>query len=157
MLWYFFDDIVVYRSTLEQHVDHLQSVLALLRRDKWQVKMSKCSFGQNSLAYLGHIISGNGVTTDPSKIKEISNWQTHSCVKALRNFLGLVGYYRKFICHFGLIAKPLTELLKKNTIYTWSPDADTAFNLLKQTLVSAPVLAIPDFSLAFVVDTDASD
>jgi transposase InsO family protein len=153
----FFDDILVYSSTLEQHVDHLQSVLALLRRDKWQVKLSKCSFGQNSLAYLGHIINGDGVATDPSKIKEISNWHTPSCVKELRSFLGLAGYYRKFVCHFGVIAKPLTQLLKKNTIYTWSPDADAAFNLLKQSLVSAPVLAIPDFSLPFVVDTDASD
>jgi hypothetical protein len=134
----FFDDILVYSSTLEQHVDHLQSVLALLRRDKWQVKLSKCSFGQNSLAYLGHIISGDGVATDPSKIKEISNWHTPSCVKELRSFLGLAGYYRKFVRHFGVIAKPLTQLLKKNTIYTWSPDADAAFNLLKAITSFSP-------------------
>lgn len=153
----FFDDILIYSQSFEQHLHDLATVLGLLRRDKWQVKLSKCSFAQRSLAYLGHIISGEGVSTDPSKVEEIKNWKIPENVKQLRGFLGLAGYYRKFVRHFGVIAKPLTQLLKKNTVYKWSSVADTAFVALKNALVTAPVLAIPDFNKTFTIETDASD
>lgn len=99
----FFDDILVYSKSLQQHLSDLALVLSLLRQDKWQVKLSKCSFAQQSLAYLGHIISGEGVATDPSKVQEVVEWKIPSNVKELRGFLGLAGYYRKFVRHFGII------------------------------------------------------
>jgi len=121
------------------------------------VKLSKCSFAQQQLAYLGHIISGKGVATDPAKISAIVQWPVPSFVKELRSFLGLAGYYRKFVKHFAVLAKPLTSLLKKQVLLVWTQDHDTAFQLLKQALVSAPVLAMPDFSKTFCVETDASN
>jgi len=153
----FFDDILVYSPSLEEHLCHLRLILELLAKDKWQVKLSKCSFAQQQLAYLGHIISGKGVATDPAKISAIVQWPVPSFVKELRSFLGLAGYYRKFVKHFAVLAKPLTSLLKKQVLLVWTQDHDTAFQLLKQALVSAPVLAMPDFSKTFCVETDASN
>ena len=109
-----FDDILVYSASLEDHTIHLQSVLELLRRDQWQVKRSKCSFAQRQLSYLGHTISQHGVATKTHKIKNIANWSSPQSVKEVRNFLGLAGYYRRFVRHFGIIAKPLTRLQKKH-------------------------------------------
>ena len=153
----FFDDILVYSPTIDKHAQDLQSVLELLRRDQWQVKRSKCAFAQQSLAYLGHIISGEGVATDPDKVKEILNWQTPASVKELRAFLGLIGYYRKCVAHFGVLARPLFDLLKKNVIFQWTSVVDSAFQVLKKALVTTPVLAIPDFTKQFILETDASN
>lgn len=119
--------------------------------------MSKCSFAQHQLLYLGHIISDQRVTTDPAKIEEVVNWAVPKFVKKLRGFLGLAGYYRKFVKQFGILCRPLTNLLKKDVPFVWSVEADQAFKALKQALVSAPVLSLPDFSLPFTVETDASD
>lgn len=119
--------------------------------------MSKCSFAQHQLLYLGHIISDQRVTTDPAKIEEVVNWAVPKFVKKLRGFLGLAGYYRKFVKQFGILCRPLTNLLKKDVPFVWSVEADQAFKALKQALVSAPVLSLPDFSLPFTVQTDASD
>ena len=109
-----FDDILVYSASLEDHTIHLQSVLELLRRDQWQVKRSKCSFAQRQLSYLGHTISQHGVATETPKMKNIANWSSPQSVKEVRSFLGLAGYYRRFVRHFGIIAKPLTHLQKKH-------------------------------------------
>jgi hypothetical protein len=103
----FFDDILVYNNSLEQHITHLQLVFQSLQWDHWKLKLSKCKFAQCSIAYLGHIISENGVSTDPAKVQAIVDWPVPSSVKELRNFLGLAGYYRKFIKHFGILARPL--------------------------------------------------
>jgi len=97
----FFDDILVYSQSYEEHLDHLRLVLQLLAQDQWKVKLSKCVFAQRRIAYLGHIISGQGVATDPAKIEAVMNWPTPMDVKQLRSFLGLAGYYRKFVKHFG--------------------------------------------------------
>jgi hypothetical protein len=110
----FFDDILVYNRSFEEHVQHLRMVFQWLRADKWKLKLSKCSFAQESISYLGHVISAAGLATDPSKIQAIVDWPTPTSVKELRGFLGLAGYYRKFVCNFGIVAKPLTGLLKKD-------------------------------------------
>jgi hypothetical protein len=151
----FFDDILVYSATYEQHIEHLELVFQWLQRDKWKLKKSKCTFAQRSVAYLGHTISSQGVATDPAKVQVIVDWPMPKSVKELRSFLGLAGYYRKFVKHFGIIAKPLTNLLKKNTMYVWTHEHDQAFSALKTAMSTAPVLALPDFSQPFAIETDA--
>jgi len=100
----FFDDILVYSRTLEDHIQHLRQVFTLLASDQWKVKISKCRFAQQSISYLGHIVSHNGVSTDPSKIESIQQWPPPQNIKELRSFLGLAGYYRKFAKHFATLA-----------------------------------------------------
>jgi hypothetical protein len=152
----FFDDILVYSKTLEDHLLHLRAVFELLRRDHWLVKPSKCVFGQRQLRYLGHIISESGVATDPTKVSAVLHWSPPRAVKELRSFLGLAGYYRRFVKHFGIIAKPLTELLKKGSLFIWTSEHQLAFDTLKTALTTAPVLALPNFQQPFIVETDAS-
>jgi hypothetical protein len=106
---------------------------------------------------LGHVISQQGVATNHDKITAIESWPTPENVKELRSFLGLVGYYRKFFMHFGTISYPLTNLLKKGTLFVWTVVHDKAFHTLKQALVTTPVLALPYFSKTFIIVTDASD
>lgn len=104
---------------------------------------------------MGHVISSDGVATDPEKISTVANWQTPSSTKELHSFLGLAGYYRKFVRHFGIIAKPLTELLRKNTIFSWTSIHEQSFKALKSALCSVPVLALPDFTKPFSIETEA--
>ena len=118
-------------------------------------KMSKCYFGKDKVEYLGHFISDKGVESDPQKIEAILNWPTPRSVKELRCFLGLAGYYRKFIRRYAWIRKPLTQLLKKGG-FNWSEDSQVSFEQLKSALSSTVVLALPDFSQPFVIETDAS-
>uniref|UniRef100_A0A8R7VA35 Reverse transcriptase domain-containing protein n=1 Tax=Triticum urartu TaxID=4572 RepID=A0A8R7VA35_TRIUA len=153
----FFDDILVFSKTWEDHLAHLRQVLELLRRDQWKVKESKCEFGQRQLSYLGHVISSEGVATDPGKIQAVEAWPTPTDAKEVRRFLGLAGYYRRFVRGFGIIARPMFNLLKKGVPFVWTENTDQAFTLLKQQLVSAPVLAMPDFSKPFTIETDACD
>jgi hypothetical protein len=109
----FFDDILVYNKTVEKHGDHLRMVILLFRKHQLYAKKSKCHFGVNEIDYLGHFISEQGVWTNPSKIEAMSKWPTPSTIKSLRGFLGLTGYYRKFIRGYGVIAASLTALLRK--------------------------------------------
>lgn len=151
----FFDDILVYSKSFADHVEHLRQVFQLLLADSWKVKLSKCSFAQRQIAYLGHIISQEGISTDQSKVEAVSSWPVPSSVKELRSFLGMAGYYRKFVRHFAILAKPLTELLKKNALFVWTSVHQDSFAALKAALISAPVLAMPDFTKPFCVETDA--
>lgn len=128
----------------------------LLTEHQIKIKISECSFAQTQLKYLGHVISATGVATDPKKIQDVQHWPVPTNVKEVRSFLGLAGYYRKFVKHFGVIARPLTDLLKKGTLFQWTSIQDTAFQQLKQALITTPVLQLPDFSKSFTVETNAS-
>lgn len=152
----FFDDILVYSSSFEDHIKHLDMVFQWLAADNWCIKMFKCKFAQREIAYLGHVITKHALATDPVKISAISSWPTPANVRDLQGFLGLAGYYRKFIRHFGLIAKPLTDLLRKDTLFIWTSIYESAFQALKAALCSSPVLGIPDFAQPFHIETDAS-
>eukprot|EP00253_Pinus_taeda_P007601 PITA_07601 len=130
-------------------------VLQLLEEKQLYAKRSKCFFGVQEVEYLGHIVSHEGVKVDPSKIKAIKEWKIPTSIKHLRGFLGLTGYYRKFVKNYGRIAAPLTTLLKKYAI-SWTPEATKAFEHLKEAMCQAPVLATPDFTKTFIVECDAS-
>ncbi|KAD6453982.1 hypothetical protein E3N88_08688 [Mikania micrantha] len=151
----FFDDILIYSSSWSNHLSHVQIVLQTMLAHKLVAKRSKCSFGQTRIAYLGHFISGNGVSVDPAKIDSIQQWPTPATVKDIRSFLGLAGYYRRFIKNYATIASPLTDLLKKD-MFCWTPNTATAFTALKAALSTTPVLQLPDFNQPFTIETDAS-
>jgi hypothetical protein len=151
----FFDDILIDSSTWIDHLKHVKAVFQLLRQHHLCVKRTKCSFGDSSVAYLGHVISEQGVNMDPSKVAAVEAWPQPRTLRALRGFLGLTGYYRKFIASYGAVAAPLTALLKREA-FMWSDDAERAFVDLKRALMTAPLLQLPDFSKKFVVDCDAS-
>lgn len=152
----FFDDILVYSTTLDDHSRHLSNVLALLHEHKFFVKLSKCTFCSTSVEYLGNLISDGLLKADPSKLEAMDAWPIPTTVKQLRGFLGLTGYYRRFIAKYSMIAAPLTELLKKDS-FLWSEAANTAFTNLKMAMTTVPVLSLPDFEKPFCIETDASD
>lgn len=144
----FFDDILIYSKNLQDHLKHLKVVLGLLQQHQLYSKPSKCHFACQEIEYLGHVISEEGVKADPTKIKAMLNWPVPRNIKALRGFLGLTGYYKKFVQGYGGIAAPLTSLLKKES-FKWSDRVEQAFTLLKEAMVSPPVLGLPDFSKPF--------
>ena len=152
----FFDDVLVYSPTLESHVRHLHEVLTILKSNHFFVKLSKCVFCSTTVDYLGHLIAGGNLRADPEKIAAMVAWPVQASIKQLRGFLGLTGYYRRFIAHYATLAGPLTELLKKDA-FAWSPVAENSFLALKAAMTSAPVLRLPDFSKLFYIETDASD
>lgn len=151
----FFDDILIYSPSWSAHLSHLEEVLQLMRSHSLFAKMSKCCFGFTEVDYLGHTISNKGVQMDKSKIQAVLDWLPPTNLKQLRGFLGLSGYYRRFVRHYATIAAPLTELLKKDA-FQWTSQATDAFQALKHAITVAPVLALPDFTKPFILETDAS-
>jgi hypothetical protein len=151
----FFDDILIYRKTWTYHLSHVDRVLHLLSQHQLFLKRSKCAFVALEVEYLGHLAGKDGIRVDPKKIEAMQYWPHPKTLKILRGFLGLTGYYRKFLKNYGNIVAPLTTLLKNNS-FTWTPTVAQAFQTLKMAMCTTPVLALPDFTNTFVLECDAS-
>jgi hypothetical protein len=150
----FFDDILIYSKSWEDHVQHVDKVLQLLKEKQIYAKPSKCFFGVKEVEYLGHILSHDGAKVDPNNIKAMMDWPIPKTLKNLRGFLVLTGYYRKFIWNYGRIEAPLTTLTKKDA-FSWTLEATKSFEQLKEVMCKAPVLTTPDFTKTFIVECDA--
>ena len=151
----FFDDILIYNKSWNDHAQHVDRVLKLLEEKQLYAKISKCFFGVQEVEYLGHIVSHEGVKVDLSKVKSIKEWKIPTSLKHMREFLRSKGYYRKFVKNYGRIATPLTTLFKKDA-FSWTPEARNAFEHLKEEMCQAPVLAMPNFTKMFIMECDAS-
>ncbi|KAJ9542547.1 hypothetical protein OSB04_029053 [Centaurea solstitialis] len=152
----FIDDILIYSKTAEEHGEHLRKVLEMLKREQLYAKFSKCEFWLKEVQFLGHIVTQEGIKVDPAKIEAIKDWESPKSPSEVRSFLGLAGYYRRFIEHFSAIATPLTALTKKDVKFEWTSTCERAFNNLKGKLTSAPILTLPNGTDGFVVYCDAS-
>jgi hypothetical protein len=133
----FIDDILVYSKSVEEHEQHLRVVLGKLRAHKLYAKFSKCEFWLEKISFLGHILTMEGVAVDPGKVETVTNWQQLTNVSEIKNFRGLAGYYRKFIEGFSKIARPMTELLKKEKKFNWTESCERSFQELKKRLTTA--------------------
>ncbi|WVZ70449.1 hypothetical protein U9M48_019118 [Paspalum notatum var. saurae] len=152
----FLDDNLIYSKDKKEHEKHLRIVLTRLRKHKLYAKFSKCAFWLKEVGFLGHILSEKGVAVDPRKVECVLNWKQPETITEIRSFLNLAGYYRRFIKDFSKTAKPMTSLTKKNARYSWSLNCEEAFQSLKKSLTTAPVLAQPDVTKPFEVYCDAS-
>ena len=154
----YLDDVIVFGRDFEEHLERLQEVFERFRQAGLKLKPSKCFLLRPRVPYLGHVISAEGVSTDPAKIRAVEQWPVPSKVSDVRSFLGLASYYRRFIEDFAEIASPLHRLTAKSTDgFQWSAECDKAFRTLKEKLVTAPILAFPRCDARFIVDCDASD
>ena len=162
----YLDDIIIFSDTKEEHLKRLEAVFQKLCAAGLKLKPSKCFFFREEIEYLGHVVSGKGISTNPKKIEAVSKWPTPKTVYDVRSFLGFVGYYRRFIKNFSRITKPIREVITglenqskrtaKKTYIEWSNAADAAFEHLKTMCVSTPILAYPDYQLPFTLHTDSS-
>ncbi|XP_058784315.1 uncharacterized protein LOC131659094 [Vicia villosa] len=151
----FFDDILIYSNNFCDHLSHLQVVFELLESNAFVVKLAKCVFAVKQVHYLGHVISVGGVAPDPEKVQAMLDWPTPRSLTHLRGFLGLTGFYRRFVKNYATLAAPLTDLLR-STKFEWSTEAAVAFTELKKRMTDMPVLSLPDFTKQFIIETDAS-
>jgi hypothetical protein len=152
----FIDDILVFSRSEEEHEEHLRLVLQKLREHQLYAKFSKCAFWLKEVFFLGHIITDGGIVVDPSKVRDVLNWSPPKNVPEIRSFLGLAGYYRRFIEGFSKIVKPLTTLLEKGKEFKWDEKCQASFEELKKRLTTTPVLIMPDIHKGFDVYCDAS-
>ncbi|MCG7874760.1 MAG: ribonuclease H family protein, partial [Candidatus Thiodiazotropha endolucinida] len=153
----YLDDMIVCGKTFEDMVKNLDEVFARLQEAGLKLKARKCQLFARKVNFLGHVISEDGICTDPKKTECVRNWPNPTNVKEVRSFLGFCSYYRRFIFRFAEIAKPLHKLTQKGVRFTWTSECQNAFQSLKTKLVNAPVLAHPDFSQSFILDVDACD
>jgi hypothetical protein len=152
----FIDDILIYSKDDKEHEKHLRLIMEKVREYKLYAKFSKCEFWLNKVGFLGHIVSAEGVTVDPSKVASVTEWVSPKNVGDIRSFFGLAGYYWRFMENFSKIAKPMTEILKKDKKFEWTDSCEASFQELKKRLVSAAVLCLPDIHNFFQVYCDAS-
>ena len=151
----FFDDILIYNKTFSEHIKHLQIAFQTLQDHSFFLKLPICSSATQQVEYLGHIVSEQGVEPVPTKVIAVHQWPPPTSIRVLRGFLGLSGFYRCFIKGYATLVAPLTALLAKDSFH-WTQAADQAFRKLKEALCTTPVLRLPDFSLPFILETDAS-
>ncbi|GKF63722.1 putative reverse transcriptase domain-containing protein [Tanacetum coccineum] len=140
----FIDDILIYSKNKQEHEEHLKIILELLKKEKLYAKFSKYEFWIPKVQFLGHVIDNKGIHVDPAKIESVKDWASPKTPTEIRQFLGLAGYYRRFIEGFSKIAKPMTKLTQKKVKFEWGDKQEAAFQLLKQKLCSAPILALPE-------------
>ncbi|GJU58116.1 putative reverse transcriptase domain-containing protein [Tanacetum coccineum] len=152
----FINDILIYSRSKAEHEQHLNTILSLLKDDKLYVKFSKCEFWLREVQFLGHVVNAKGIHVNPAKIEVIKKWEAPRTPIEIRQFLGLAGYYRRFIKDFSKIAKPLTKLTQKTKKFVWEKEQEEAFQTLKNKLCDAPILSLPEGSENFVVYCDAS-
>ncbi|GJS52516.1 hypothetical protein Tco_0625878 [Tanacetum coccineum] len=152
----FIDDILIYSKNKQEHAEHLKLILELLKKEQLYAKFSKCEFWIPKVQFLGHVIDSQGIHVDPAKIESVKDWASPKSATEIRQFLGLAGYYRRFIEGFSKIAKPMTKLTQKKIKFDWSDKAEAAFQLIKQKLCSAPILALPEGNEDFIAYCDAS-
>ncbi|GJU05684.1 putative reverse transcriptase domain-containing protein [Tanacetum coccineum] len=152
----FIDDILIYSKSKKEHEGHLRQILKLLKKEELYAKFSKCEFWIPRVQFLGHVIDCQGIHVDPAKIESIKDWASPKTPTEIRQFLGLAGYYRRFIEGFSKIAKTMTKLTQKGVKFDWGDKQEATFQLLKQKLCSAPILALPEGSEDFIAYCDAS-
>ena len=152
----FIDDILVYSKDAHEHEQHLKIVLQTLREKKLYAKLSKCDFWLKEVSFLGHIVSAEGIRVDPIKIEAVVNWKPPRNVIEVKSFLGLAGYYRRFVRGFSVIAFPLTKLLRKGIKFEWTDKCHNRFKQLKGMLVEAPILTQPTSGKEYTLYSDAS-
>jgi hypothetical protein len=153
----YLDDVIIFSKSCEEHLARLDEILGKLGDAGLKLKPKKCHFFCKEVLYLGHKVSREGIATDPDKVRAVQEWGTPTNLTDVRSFLGLCSYYRRFIPRFSTIAKPLTRLTEKDQGFNWGQDQEDAWTILKQKLLTAPILAYPDPQCEFIVDTDASN
>ena len=141
---------------MEDHADHLKASLQLLRVHQLYAKLEKCDFWHEQVAFLGHIITRDGLAVDPAKIEAFTNWKSPKSVAKIRSFLGLARYYYRFVKDFSKISAPITKLTRKNVPFVWTDECEANFQILKEKLTTAPILSLPEGSGHFVIYSDAS-
>ncbi|GKF06841.1 putative reverse transcriptase domain-containing protein [Tanacetum coccineum] len=144
----------VFMDLMNRHAEHLKLILELLKKEQLYAKFSKCEFWIPKVQFLGHVIDSQGIHVDPAKIESVKDWESPKSAMEIRQFLGLAGYYRRFIEGFSKIAKPMTKLTQKKIKFEWSDKAEAAFQLIKQKLCSAPILALPEGNEDFIAYCD---
>ena len=152
----YFDDILIYSRSLEEHLDHLRAVFNALRDAHLFGNLEKCTFCTDRVSFLGYVVTPQGIEVDQAKVEAIHSWPVPCTVTQVRSFLGLAGFYRRFVKDFSTIAAPLHELTKKGATFTWAAAQQDAFNTLKDKLTHAPLLQLPDFNKTFELECDAS-
>jgi len=152
----YLDDICIYSTSMSEHAKHLRTVLKVLRKEKLYARMEKCAFAVDKVDFLGHTISGDGLQVDATKVRAIEKWSAPTNRKELLSFLGMAGYYRKFIANYANLVLPISDLAKDSTPWKWTNHQDKAFLTIKAALQQAPVLKLPDFDQPFMITTDAS-
>lgn len=151
-----FQRILIFSMSLMEHLAHLKEVLFVLHRDQLFATLKKCEFGSPKVHFLGYIVSAEGLAVDLGKVEAIKSWPTPTTLSATQSFHGLASFYRCFVPQFSSLMAPLTDCIRRDGFFTWTPEAFAAFAIIKTKLISAPILALPDFTQVFELHCDAS-